>query len=98
MGGAVAICIKGTLMQANMSSDNITGLAGTPKHEKLMIIIFRIMHNLPCTFKHYYFFNCFFMDHFQHHGVKPPAIIIYCLQQRKPRSRLQCASTKQHNI
>ena len=48
MGGAVAICIKGTLMQATMTSDNFTGLAGTPKNEKL-IIIFRIAYNLPYT-------------------------------------------------
>ena len=34
MGGAVADWIEGTLMQATMTSDNFTGLAGTSDYQK----------------------------------------------------------------
>ena len=50
MGGAVADWIEGTLMQATMTSDNFTGLAGTSDYQKctnnytnILIIIITII-------------------------------------------------------
>ena len=55
MGGAVEVWIESTLMQATITSDDFTGLAGTPENKNFIIIILGIMHNLPYIFEHSFF-------------------------------------------